>query len=450
MRKKLTATHGAAWLLAGAALAVSGQAHAQAIAACPLNSTTVYVSGSSAFVPALQPLADNTNLTIVSLKPGSCEGLQAMGLVNAATAITATSAALITPHGTAGSCNPAGAFVDIGASDVYVNTCKTYDPTLPATVPAGFVDNLGPIQAMTIAVPTSSTATNISAEAAYMVFGFDAATTATTINPWNVPTDIFVRFYDSGTLEMIGKAIGLDGGFWKNATVVGTVQAPAPPQQQGSGSALAGAMATKAMTAADVDPTIGVLSSSSLTTSVRPLAFQATGQTCSYLPDSTSSHTTTDKINVRQGRYDIWGPEHLVTPVDGSGNIKGSNGNTAAVQAAITMAVSSSKALPSQSDAGVPEAGVSPLTEAAIGNFIKAFSVASVGFIPWCAMEVQRTTEVGPESSYAPPAGCSCLFEAANSPVLGHDCTMLTCSSNADCATKTGTPACHFGYCEAE
>ena len=246
--------------------------------------------------------------------------------------------------------------MDIGASDVYVNTCKTFDPTLPATVPAGFVDNLGPIQAMTIAVPTSSTATNISAEAAYMVFGFDAATTATTINPWNVPGDIFVRYYDSGTLEMIGKAIGLDGGSWKNATTT-----PAPAQQQGSGSALAGAIATKAMSATDVDPTIGILSSSSLTTSVRPLAFQATGQTCSYLPDSTSSHTTTDKINVRQGRYDIWGPEHLVTPVDGTGNIKGSNGNTAAVQAAITMAVSSSKALPSQSDAGVPEAGVSPL-----------------------------------------------------------------------------------------
>ena len=94
MRKKLSAAHGAAWLLAGAALAVSGRAQAQTVLACPVNSTTIYVSGSSAFVPLLQPLANNTNLTIVSLKPGSCEGLQA---ILGGTAITATSAALIAP-----------------------------------------------------------------------------------------------------------------------------------------------------------------------------------------------------------------------------------------------------------------------------------------------------------------------------------------------------------------
>ena len=48
------------------------------------------------------------------------------------------------------------------------------------------------------------------------------------------------------------------------------------------------------------------------------LAFQAADQSCGYLPDSDATHF--DKINVRQGRYDIWGPIHLVTAVDDSGN----------------------------------------------------------------------------------------------------------------------------------
>ena len=85
-------------------------------------------------------------------------------------------------------------------------------------------DFLGPVQAMTIAVPTASTQNIISAEAAYMVFGFAAATSANTIAPWSVPGDIYVRFWDSGTLEMIGKAINLAGGKWVNATNASSAQ----------------------------------------------------------------------------------------------------------------------------------------------------------------------------------------------------------------------------------
>ena len=47
---------------------------------------------------------------------------------------------------------------------------------------------------MTFAVPRTRLENIISAEAAYMVFGFAAATAANTIAPWSDPTQIFVRF----------------------------------------------------------------------------------------------------------------------------------------------------------------------------------------------------------------------------------------------------------------
>ena len=59
---------------------------------------------------------------------------------------------------------------------------------------------------------------------------------------------------------------------------------------------------------------------------MKVLAFQAdqvAGQTCGYFPDSTAN--TFDKLNVRQGRYDIWGPLHFITAVDGGGNPLGTS-----------------------------------------------------------------------------------------------------------------------------
>lgn len=439
MRKKLRAAHAAAWLLGGATLAVSGAAHADN---CPVpDSSTVYMAGSSAFVPVLQPLVNALGgaVKIRYQKPGSCEGLDP--IVEGTPKVTG-SVTILTSGAAALSCtetvNPS---VDIGMSDVYPDTCRaTFDPNLPQ-LGTSFKDFLGPIQAMTIAVPAMSTENTISAEAAYMIFGFDAAQ-GDTISPWVTPADIYVRNWDSGTLEMIGKAIGLPGGKWNATAAAGTVA-----NQAGSGGAMAGILAAPA--AGHVSSTIGILSTSGLTAAIRPLAFQGTGQTCSYLPDSSSVSSATDKINVRQGRYEIWGPEHLVTAVDGSGNPVGQNSNTIAVQTVINALLSSSQALPSESDGGASDGGVTTLTEAQVGSLIAAFSVPTVGFIPWCAMQVSRTTEVGPESSYAPPAACSCAYEQVTSTVPGHTCTACT-AANASTVCTGATPKCHFGYCEAE
>ncbi len=44
---------------------------------------------------------------------------------------------------------------------------------------------------------------------------------------------------------------------------------------------------------------------------LKALGFQANGQSCAYLPDS--SLTTRDKINVRDGHYPLWGRIHFFT-----------------------------------------------------------------------------------------------------------------------------------------
>lgn len=450
MRKNVSLARGAGWLIGGAVVAISGQAAAQA---CPTTPNTVFMSGSSAFKPVLQATAKalGTAVNIVYQAPGSCEGPQHLLGDSGGMPTPDTDAAIVFPaSGAAGvTCTlpgvPAAATVDIGISDVYLSTCvDSYDPGLnTGKIGTTAKDFLGPVQAMTFAAPTASTANNISAEAAYMVFGFDAVDPAHTIAPWSNPLDIYVRFWDSGTQEMIASAIGLPGGKWKNAT---TTTTPLPAQQTtGSGN-----MIQKITAAAAMDPngTIGVLGAANIygAAGIKPLAFQATGQSCAFYPDSSSS--AADKLNVRQGRYDIWGAEHMVAYVDGSGNPVGQNGNTAAVQAVIT-ALTSTVLGPQQAST---DAGVAPLTEAQIGNIIDVISTpgATGGAIPSCAMEVSRSAEDGPLSSYQSPYPCICRYETAvAATVHSHACT--ACTADADCA-DAGTSSyshCRYGFCEA-
>ncbi len=451
MRKKIRAAHAAAWLLGGATLAISGRASADA---CNTLSNPVYVSGSSAIKPVLQAVANvlGSAVSIVYQNPGSCEGLAYV--INGTTDMDSPNV-FVPGTTTLAPCNPpgTGVVVDIAFSDVYPATCTAYyQSSLPAPS-ATQKDFLGPIQAMTFAVPKDSSENAISAEAAYMVFGKGAAdgpTAATTILPWNDPSKIYVRYYDSGTLEMMAQAIKLAGSKWAQATV-NTNNMGGPTTFTGTG-AMQNALVAAEGTMATQSTAIGILSTSGLslaspnTGAIKGLAFQGKNQLCSYYPDSGMS--AGDKINVRQGRYQIWGPEHLVANVDSNGKPVGQNSNTAAVQTLINALTSTSQALPASSDAGVPDGGVTTLGEAEVKTIITAISTPTTGFIPQCAMQVSRTSEIGAESSYAPPAACSCAFEAAAGMAPGHTCT--SCNSNSDCSGTPATPVCHFNFCEAE
>jgi hypothetical protein len=452
MRKFISVSRGAALVLGGAVLTVSGQA---AAAACPTGSNVVYVSGSTAFAPVVQATQNalGSSVQIVYQGPGSCGGpLYIVGDTGTAVQPDRDAAKVYAPNVAAVVCDlpttggSAGIYVDVGISDVYPKTCLNFDPNLNAVGSSTMTkDYYGPIQAMTFAVPHNSTATSISAEAAYMVFRYAAGSTANTVQPWSVPGDIFTRYYDSGTLEMIAMAIGnsatgfLPGANWKNATCSTPGTAACPQTASGSGNMATKLTTAGALSTADANATIGVLGAANYPAgnTLKPLAFQGVGQSCGYLPDSALG--AYDKINVRQGRYQIWGPEHLIVNVDSSGNPVGKNGNTAAVQILINALTATSQAPASSSVDG----GTS-LTETQVGAIIDAIAAPAAATIPQCAMQVQRSAEDGAESSYAPPAPCTCRFLAA---ATGSAPTCTACTASTTCTGST--PVCRFGYCEA-
>jgi hypothetical protein len=159
---------------------------------------------------------------------------------------------------------------------------------------------------------------------------------------------------------------------------------------------------------------------------VKELAFQAQGQSCGYLPDSSS--TAFDKLNVREGRYVIWGPIHFITAVSGGVPVSSSNPGDAPTNAAVAKLID----LVTLS---------SSLTISEAEQSITAAANADV--VPDCAMRVQRAGEVTPspaEYSYLPPEGsCGCYWESQTGST-----TCTTCTT-----TSSTCPVCRYGYCEA-
>ncbi len=404
----------------------------------------VYIAGSSASKPLLASLATalGSTVSILYAAPASCNGLADVTVPQAET----SSFTYLSPSGTAYTCTGAGGVaygsinVDIGVADVYPSSCITPAITLGASQK----DFHGAIQPMEIVVPYASSENSISADAAYVVFGFDAASMYT-VTPWNDPTAIWTRGDTSGTQVMIANAIGLGAAKWLSNT------GDAGAAQILGGS---GAMATAVVAGGVSKPnsTIGILSAGTAdplrgaagtndagatTDGMKPLAFQATSQDCGYYPDSDLTHF--DKINVRQGRYAIWGPLHFVVNTDASGNPLATT-QTNPVQSA--------------------DASVATLVNAFIHNGLTSSSVptlktvlaAETGahFVPDCAMQVSRTTEVGGDASYQPTGACGCYFESLTGGGTTLSSYCQTCTVDADCADAGAYTHCNFGYCEAK
>src|SRR5262249_54021674 len=133
------------------------------------------------------------------------------------------------------------------------------------------------------------------------------------------------------------------------------------------------------------------------------------------LPDSTAeSH---DKANVRDGHYPIWGAIHL-------------------------MAATPSGGAPSQAASALISTLVAPMLEERVLT-----AIIAANFVPSCAMAVTHATEVGDLSLYKPPFGCSCFFETqVNNGAAPAHCK--SCRAASDCGGAT--PACNYGFCEAQ
>jgi hypothetical protein len=380
----------------------------------------VYATGSSAaglFLGNIaQPLEHaGTPLTIVYQSPGSCIGVNA-AINPASNKMTGTGIywdpnLAVDPSSAAAQLkcqlDAAGVTADIGFSDVFAQTCVS----LPNGLDTSLKDSFGPVQTMNLIVPQNSSAQNISAEAAYLVYGFGAYTHLTM--PWTSPTQIFQRNSSSGTQAMIAATIGVPANHWlaKFTTGSGDIRT----QVINAGSA-----------GQDIaNKSVGILASDGadpFRANLHILAFQNYGQRCGFFPDSTAM--ALDKANVRDGHYAHFGPLHMISHVDLNG--VNTNPNVAIVLNAITGVA--------------PPAGV---------DIIDLFAKHSL--IPQCAMSVTRDADGGNIKPFKPATGCTCYFrERATSVMPPMGCTV--CNTAQDCPSSA--PNCNKfaaqtkGYCE--
>lgn len=451
--KKTFSVCALAALAGGAVLTVAPAARAQVDCTdSTMVPHPVYIAGSTAskaYLEAIAPLIPSVTMIYAANLPanspaGSCQGVGDLVTPNQPEAggefEQITTAGSLVPCTAGGNAYP-DVYVDIGVTDVYPETCIT--PSIPS-LPAGFKLWDGAVQAMEITVPYGSSEFSISADAAYVVFGYAGQPymgTTYQVSPWTVPTDIWTRGDLSGTQLMTATAIGLRGDKWLTplSADAGTAQIAA------SSGAMLTNIESSAGNMSGPDPVIGILSNAGVDPNkgvgkVRGLAFQGKGQECGYYPDSTKD--LFDKINVRQGRYQIWGYEHFVTNVSGGKAIANPSGSTNPVPSMssdVQMVIDILTHNPSV---------VTPTSTTSLQAIITAET--SAYFIPQCAMQVSRTSEVGPEASYQPPMGCGCFYESQ--PHGGANNTSSycqTCTADTDC-TVPAYPHCNFGYCEAQ
>lgn len=388
------------------AASVLGSAQAAIADTCDSLDNPVYVSGSSASKPVLKEVAKilaayDTPITLVYQSTGSCAGADA--LING-TPVTSTAVYWDrTDEFAELECTlpVTGAQADIGISDVYAESCNL-------ELGANQKDFFGAVQVMTMVTPIASSENVISAEAAYVTFGFGGETHV--VAPWDSEEHLFIRSDSSGTKQMIAKAIGLPASKWK-----GQVQ---------SGS---GAVNSAVVASTQPNKTIGILAADwadQQRDKMKILAYKHGGQSCGYYPDSTAN--TFDKINVREGRYAIWGPLHFFVNVDEAGTPVPAAGNPEGSFVAETIRLLTHEGLDADTNEAILRAEVSAYT------------------VPICAMKVTRTSEIGDPIPFEPEEPCGCFFESLTGSA-SDSCT--TCSSDDDCGGST--PTCRFGYCEA-
>jgi hypothetical protein len=295
-----------------------------------------------------------------------------------------------------------GVPITIGISDLYSTTCG-FTPT-----PTSVTEYTGPVVPFVFATKAASKEVSISAEAAHMVFangGMPPSGSAMKpAMPWVDYTKYYIRNTTAGSTVLsallLNVKVSSSMPFW------GIDRVSTDNLRDGL------------LAATDPDAAIGILSIDFYDKNrgnLKGLYLQSFNQTAGYLPDS--KPTTTDKMNVRDGHYPLWGYVHFVVPLDAIG------GTTPAANA-MTLLFS-----------------VDKLDQRLVDAIIAASEV------PQCAMKVQRRGEINsPDGSgdFKVRTGysCGCYF----------DFKTTNHTSCKPCATSDECPnggSCNYGYCEA-
>jgi hypothetical protein len=357
----------------------------------------VYVIGPPSLtqlVSQLGMLTSSVPITIVYTAIHSCDGVNAILRDVSATAAGATTANYWDSSGTVHSCehDSASAFADIGAAGVFPATCLS----LPVGTP-GVGDFLGPVTSHSVVVPIASTQTSISAEALYYTFGLGTGAVA----PWTDYSYIFEN-PSSGSQAVFGLALGIP-----------------PSHFFGKPASSATDNRTKIATSTNPEATLGLMSADiaediTATTTIKELAYKHFGQSCSYYPSSTA--TSSDKRNVRDGHYPMWGYTHMLTKVN-------------------------SASVPLNPLAGKVIRYFTGAEPTPTGDFLRFVSVSHL--IPSCAMHVSRSVEMGPITPFTPSPSCSCYFDS----LATGSSTCQSCKTSSECPASASH--CNLGFCEA-
>ena len=366
----------------------------------------IILTGSSAFEPTVKQFAvklsaETTPTTIIYQVPGSCSGVANFsapltGTAHYYTLNTATPPAVVTNNCTFGT----GQMADVAISDVFYSSCSN----VPQPIPSTLKDVPGPVQAMLFVVPKSNTTTQyVTAAEAADIYG--CGSTAG-IAGFDQASGIFCRDPNSGTQITIAKNIGVDASVLVSPVCV--------PSTNGTSGVITGV--TTFATPTKAIGFIGADAYDPQRASLNSLAFAGFGQTKAYYSDSSAS--TADRRNVRDGHYVIWGYEHMIATVNSTG------------------------------------AFTNPKAESFIGwingtktdpSFDAVQIEGAAGTIPTCAMSVQRASDGGALSCYAPIDTCNCAFEAAITKTTPANCAACTGTGTSTC---TGGKSCHHGFCE--
>jgi hypothetical protein len=406
-----------AGVAAGALLATVSLSHAAHATNCDTLPSPVYAVGGSSPLPifakvatALSQSATPVTLVYQSAGKGGCDGVNA--IVSATPTLLTGTANYWDATGTQQSCNlqdlgtsPNGVPADFGVSGNYAPLC-TGSP-----LPGGVKEFLGPIQDFDFIVPTGSQATAISAEAAYFVYGFGASP-GYQVTPWTAPLEIYTRSTTATAAIIIALGIGLPIATFSATTASSKVSASSNSVMLSDVAAgglnalgfVSGEVADGNTSAPPGDGGTGA--------SIKVLAYQHTGQSCGWLPSSTPN--VYDKINVRNGLYALWSPVHFIAAVDSTGTP--SNLRAKSFIGYFT---------------GAPPTGID----------VDALTTQAGATLD-CAMEVTRTTDMGPLEPYTPAAPCGCFFEKNATGVT----SCQACTTSATCPASA--THCTKGYCE--
>jgi len=310
-------------------------------------------------------------------------------------------------------CNsPVDTVPDLVINDVSWGSCMvSYSSTPPVSLPPSVGEFLGPVQGMVPIVPNGNTYYDVTAEELQ-----DLYICGGKANVMSSSNSTYIYDYSaqgSGMRELWARGMGV-----ANGSLLST----------GIGLGYFSTITAETMVTNYVAPstspdlTIGYTSTEyydQYRGQVRGLKVRGVNQKLAYLPDFDGQ--STDKINIREGRYTLQGVLRLFAPVDAS---------SVPTNLQVKHIIDWFQQNPVQDPALHLPFDVNEI-------------YALRGVVPQCAMKVTRDADALAFRHYKPSQPCHCSFE-----VLATGKTACVPCAGVDAGTCQAGQSCSHGYCE--